>query len=755
MLDIGQKVTNNDPNDVYKDSQDLITEDLNAAATKFLQQYIDEIKAATVNAEKATASPDPSKTNPTANWQDFVKNFIRKIFYDTFENYSIQIDRTNLGNVQFYVCGSLAKQQATPYSDFDGFIICKTQADVERINTALAGMKHLLDRIFAKTHQFSPDPTGITPFRFTGTVDTLYERLAKGEVPDAVTYLRALATARPLAGASDLLDQLMTKIAGNVKLSKQDTAEALYKSAVSDDDKNGFVGPRNKDSIHLKNDIFRPLDFIIMGLRKEYNLVSDDGALLTTPQTVMKLVELGKMSREVADLILSIFRDAMVLRFKNHLAAEAEADKITFSDDTADKTAEKLLAQSLIHRIAILRGLAAERLGLLVAGKDSQSLCFELTSLQNFPYQTTSYTRADLQEDISPYLFKDYAREFIEQQSNTLRSRVIKGGSLDNIFADLEGTPTHFNLLVEGFVNCFDDSIINEVNLNAWFNAAVQKGLNDLFDSAGNLHPWLKNILSSPSHILNPINLEDDKVKKALLTSYIDDILGRAVMASQKAGILSDTRLATIQTVNKMMRAYCFEINPDSGITISYLVNAKQDNFNRALSDFAKIVTGAIKELKSLKESEDSVEIIHKIDTRIAKYTQLAADLRYAAQPETKRISKGAFFNRAVDYFNDDLKKLKKDLPAQSLSGFAWLAKQLLDLLGIPFAFTRQEKLEEISSTASKTTQKFAFNAANNRDTFLSGHNRKGMTSTSVIERHSSALDESPPLLGLGTFRQR
>jgi hypothetical protein len=381
---------------------------LNEKAQAKFDKYI-----ALINDTVEQIANDP---DPRISWSNFTRNFFKIVMLDAMEALQIPVQLSHHETTQFninlalYFCGSIAKQQATVYSDIDGFILCETKEDREKIRPVLKAMYHLFQRIFTKTHHFCPDPLGMTPFDYFDTPDNIFNQLLANKKIDIPIYVNSLFNAVCLFGNESLLEGLQRKIIQEPAL--QITAEICYAKAVEQ-----FAGPRSIDMLDLKRDIFRPLDFILMGLRIEFNLNSQE--YLDIQRTVDELIKINVLSPGVGTMMLQLFYLAYDLRSMRHSNEGLESDAIDISTNPTQ-------SRELIDMIAILRGIASRRLHNMRQGLDVSKRPFDFYDAHHttLPYQSGNhFSMSEMKLDISPFITPKSAtdEEVKDNKRNALR----------------------------------------------------------------------------------------------------------------------------------------------------------------------------------------------------------------------------------------------------------------------------------------------------------------------------------------------
>ena len=318
--------------DLYSDERAKPT--LTTEAQLKLQVYLDQLTRLTGALQ--------SSAKPWQIWEFGLRQFYKEIIYDAFLNRGI----TMPAGMEVHFAGSLAKAQATEFSDLDAFVILKNHGDRELVKPVFDDINNLCQRIFGITNQLYPDPIGINPGRLIGTVDDLIEQIANGMAPEEIT--RAIMSSKPIDMNYSLGEELRQRIHEHPELSTYCSPTTLYNKAIHD------FGPPEQDAEHvnLKSHIMRPIDFILMGLREELGLYSEDGSHLSAPGTIKLLrARTDKPSLEpMTALIESVYNKAMSKRFELHSVARGENDELLATD------ASEMLAQ-----VAQLRDMAIAR----------------------------------------------------------------------------------------------------------------------------------------------------------------------------------------------------------------------------------------------------------------------------------------------------------------------------------------------------------------------------------------------------------
>lgn len=672
---------------LYEDPRVTPDELLPEAARMYLQGYLDEI---TYRTREACRMPNPGDI-----WSNYTTELIKKIIFNILHDYGLEASKLRL-KFEFYVCGSIAKKQATPYSDFDGFIIWEDpkgnpekERDLMNLGLALKGMYFLLHRIFANTSQLSPDQLGITPFNYQGTVDQLFIKLAQDEVADVIPFLGAIATAKPLMCEGLFLEQLQCKINERWRVKNGYSSTRLYRNLV-----NVFAGPSSKQKIHLKNDIFRPLDLFIMALCNDFNVNYPDRGHLATPIAVRELVEQGKMAHEFADFLLSIFNDAIKIRCKAHAEAKKEQDIIIFAD--CDPSMQTILHQ-LVDKIAVVRGIAAARLERLDQGHAPDLAKLELTSIHAAPYQSATFTRAEQVLDLTPYVYSDPARLYFESERLKIRQNLARAKEakeiIEQMFLGIKSLPVHLHYLAESLTFCFEGSVQNddgsieassELNVgrfDAWCQTFMQNVVSDLFNIEGEFHPWMKKFLTDARPY--ELSLEGkhqcaEETKKALLQAYFSNLVDDAIKLNPVAAqITADNSLKeSFLAAVAGSKQRCVELTLSH--SIEKIIAEKQRPFQDALRQFKTTINDSINLLQGIRARSVDNDLKRKIDYRIDRYRKLSADINNVLGAKCKQInSHASFFHKSYTYFRNDFLEFTNEIRGHKSNLWTWFKEKI------------------------------------------------------------------------------
>ena len=279
---------------------------------------------------------------PWQLWAEGLNQLLKEIYYDAFKSPLIDRggDEGRVEGIELYLAGSLAKSQATPYSDFDAFCVFVDDEAKERARPVFAAVNNLMQRVFVRCNQLFPDPIGINPARLADTFEQLSEKIQEGYEVSQKPTLISVMTSKPLWGSAEEGQKLKEQLLRDDSLKTQVAAKALYHKAIVD-----FPAPRDeRETVSLKTHLLRPLDFMLMGLRAEfpeYFIDSEDGKYLDALKTIEKLNSLPeddcrKPSYQVIKALKETFVGAMSLRFQQHCQENREADEIGRDESVND-----------------------------------------------------------------------------------------------------------------------------------------------------------------------------------------------------------------------------------------------------------------------------------------------------------------------------------------------------------------------------------------------------------------------------------
>jgi hypothetical protein len=628
---------------LFTDYRELPTDRLEGQAKKKFDEYIQKLE---------------SIKDVGSDWSAHAQSLISQIILETLKSYGVDPN-----DVKFYICGSLAKKQATPYSDFDGIVLWKDpkgdpikQAKIEKIKQALTGMDNLFQRIFERTNQLCPDPIGISPFKCAGTPEQVLEIVQNRTRDDVDKFIVAISTARPLLMANtDLLTELKASLK-SVALS----AMERYKEVV-----NHFPGPKSKESVNLKLDIFRPLDAMIEALRTELlGSAEVDDNPISFKKIIEELAAQECISYEFGDFLYSIFNDAMPLRVAAHLEAQGEQDTINLVNLSPEK---QRAIRCLIDKIAILRGIAEERLQRLEK-KETPPRKIEFTLIQNIPYKDKSFEREEMVLDISPYMYENSARLFFESQREIIHNNLIKAnlkqeGGYERIFNGIQNVPEHLAYLSSQLSDCFkqtDDRIsLDKEQFEEWCQVLFQNAVGDLFDFEGKLRPWITDLIVNTkpggcSLTQHQSSSSDNTIKFALLNGYFTNLTSGFILNNPVSKKITESNLSLWKEINDQI------LKTLKNKVSTQLIEKQNQPYTIALYNLKFIIDDGIALLERIKPKTTNKKIIVAITQRIERYEQLKNEIDKLATD--KSITESNPFHNAYHFFASDFEQFTKEI---------------------------------------------------------------------------------------------
>lgn len=311
---------------------------LNEAANQKYQEYLQLLA-------EATKPQEDNSIFSWIQWENHLKNFYRLLINDVFQAAKLKIP----AGMEVYFAGSLAKKQATEYSDLDAFVLFSADTPVvdrEAAKEVFNKLNNLCQRFFNDVNQLYPDPIGINPARLSGTVDEVIEFLNSEHVLDKDPTVRSILTSKPIFGRYQLGEELRDKIRRDPNLNQCCTAIKFYEEL-----KRYPAPKKDATEINIKSHLLRPLDFFLMGLREEFNLYNEDGSHLTVPGTINLLRQADLLDNEYLSKIEALYYGAMEVRFAEHKIQHKEADEIRITPPI----------QELLDKMADLRDYAEQR----------------------------------------------------------------------------------------------------------------------------------------------------------------------------------------------------------------------------------------------------------------------------------------------------------------------------------------------------------------------------------------------------------
>lgn len=323
--------------DLYSDER--VKPQLSPIAQKKFDDYLEKLANLS---QMVRATEGSSNSSSWQVWENGLRQIYKEMIYDAFKESGVDIPK----GMEVHFAGSLAKAQATEFSDLDAFVLLENEDDIQKVKPVFDSLNNLCQRIFSTTRQLYPDPIGINPSRLIGTPDELFSRLKEGMVADVEATARSILTSKPIFPSYKLGEELRSKIKLEPSFSHFCSAKKFYEMALND-----FVAPpKDAAQVSIKSHVMRPLDFVLMGLREEFNLYSADGAHLSVPGTIRLLREDKLIPEEDIKRIEDIYNQAMEKRFAMHAEHRKEHDELPYAE-----AADLLVEVEKLRKMADLR----------------------------------------------------------------------------------------------------------------------------------------------------------------------------------------------------------------------------------------------------------------------------------------------------------------------------------------------------------------------------------------------------------------
>jgi effector protein DrrA/SidM len=309
--------------DLYSDERQKPI--LSPMAEKKFSDYLSKLAVLSLQIRLNDSEPT-SKTSHWQVWENGLRQIYKEMIYDAFEAFDVDMPK----DMEVHFAGSLAKAQATEFSDLDAFVIVKNEADVAKVKPVFDALNNLCQRIFTTNSQLYPDPIGINPSRLIGTPQQLFDQLNSGEAVDVGVTVTSILTSKPILPRFGLGEELRELIKNEPRFEEFLSAKQFYEVGV-----NQYPAPKNKAAeVNIKSHIMRPIDFMLMGLREEFNLYSEDGSHLSAPGALKLLRIQNLLPEEEIERIERVYNQAMKIRFDLHAEHRAEHDEIAYTKVT-------------------------------------------------------------------------------------------------------------------------------------------------------------------------------------------------------------------------------------------------------------------------------------------------------------------------------------------------------------------------------------------------------------------------------------
>jgi len=300
-----------------------------------------------------------SKMTNSADITRQLVKIIKELTNNLMKDFDIQIDPS-----QFEICisGSIAKGNPTNYSDIDYFVIFSDTLS-EDDQKKLIAIFHILMNIQKTVNDhiqpkcIGVDVGGINPSNMIGNVDEIYGWL---EDTDDPAYWISAESAVSISGDYSKLNVLTQKLEKE-QVTPQYCFKRLCPIEQVDPSVIYFTGPHNPNVIDIKQNIFRPINFLLQGLRIQNGISAQD--FHSQIKLIKELRQAEKISPVMAELIIYIFQRASQIRLRHHQNLKGEHDVFNSSDPEF-----KELIQ-LVQLVGWLRGSLEEYMNTDMSGK--------------------------------------------------------------------------------------------------------------------------------------------------------------------------------------------------------------------------------------------------------------------------------------------------------------------------------------------------------------------------------------------------
>ncbi len=262
-------------------------------------------------------------------------SLLRNVFCMALQKHGIAMDVAT-ASLELCITGSLARRQATPYSDIDCFLIFDDHIDASiknQIKEIAQEISQLADQFHQKNRQFMMDPAGVSLTQLSGSVEELTEQISDFEAGNALGFgprtcsvLNARAISLDLNGEEKTSGVRLSALKQNLIQEKQIVAKHFYDKTLKD-----YIGPVSNQKINIKDDLMRPVDFILQGLRFEENISVDEYA--TTEQLLNELVRRQRITPTAKKVFEYVQTETYRHRLALHKAFHREHEDALATDD--------------------------------------------------------------------------------------------------------------------------------------------------------------------------------------------------------------------------------------------------------------------------------------------------------------------------------------------------------------------------------------------------------------------------------------
>ena len=224
------------------------------------------------------------------------------------------------GDIELCISGSLARGQATPYSDIDSFIIIADHlqdSKKEKIKQVAKLLTHAAYKIALSTNQFIFDPILLNPAKLCGTVNELFTVIS--ETDDEI-QLDGVSHAKSISTTSKMIGQLNALVVDHFhkKLPAISNGEAkTYSEYYFNESKKCLLLNKN-ENLNIKIHLIRPLQYTIYAISMEAKIKSHKFDMHELPQQLTIQGHIDINTQKATENILTVaYRERRKLHAKN------------------------------------------------------------------------------------------------------------------------------------------------------------------------------------------------------------------------------------------------------------------------------------------------------------------------------------------------------------------------------------------------------------------------------------------------------
>ncbi|WP_324658481.1 C80 family cysteine peptidase [Burkholderia thailandensis] len=371
-----------------------------------------------------------SSSNPSKAWNDAAREILRQSYTSIVEKFASEGKRP-MGKWGFMVSGSLARNEATPWSDLDAFIIIENEADAPLFKEMGSEFYSLFDKVAGDRRAFIFDPVQINPFKMVGTP----EGILKSAIEiDVVEQVDAIANSKYIFGSGPELEtRLLQAVKSGLSAGKYAMvgSEGGYKQLKRAYEL--FKPWGGGDKINIKSYIGRPLTLVLNGLAKIYGIKE-----LGADAQADALLKAGGVSAEFCGWVKETNNIYQKLRYFSHESAGMESDVV----DLANVNLE--LARALAGRAVELQRMAREFVEFKPGFFSKQYKGFKVPSLNPLPALDVDTENPSGQAIKIIVQLEDgdevsAASRFLMEKANRKAGAWIKWDSASRRFLSIEG----------------------------------------------------------------------------------------------------------------------------------------------------------------------------------------------------------------------------------------------------------------------------------------------------------------------------